>query len=79
LAIQLGIGLLYTYVRTLVAPNVEATAIAFLTAVSLVGSFSAPVIGGVLIGWSGSYLPAFGYVGLVLLGGFALAWWAPGS
>jgi predicted MFS family arabinose efflux permease len=79
LAIQLGIGLLYAYVRTLVAPNVEATAIAFLTAVSVLGSFSAPLIGGVLIERTGSYIPAFGYVGLVLVAGLALAWWAPNS
>lgn len=79
LAIQLGIGLLYAYVRTIVAPNVEATAIAFLTAVSLLGSFSAPLIGGIIIQRTGSYVPAFGYAALVLVGGFLLAWWAPGS
>jgi predicted MFS family arabinose efflux permease len=79
LAIQLGIGLLYAYVRTLVAPNVEATAIAFLTAVSVLGSFSAPLVGGVLIERTGSYVPAFGYVGCVLVAGLVLAWLAPGS
>jgi nitrate/nitrite transporter NarK len=79
LAIQLGIGLLYAYVQTLVPPNVEATAIAFLTAISVLGSFSAPLVGGILIEQTGSYTPAFGYVGLVLVAGVVLSWWAPTS
>lgn len=72
--VQLGIGLFYAHVGELVEPNVAATAIAVLTGLGFLGSFSAPVIAGALIEATGSYVPAFGYaIGMALLG-IVLAW-----
>jgi len=74
--IQLVIGLAYTYVRELVAPNVAATAIATLTAASLFGGFAAPLVAGWLIGVSG-FVAAFAAAGVVAILGVALGWSAP--
>jgi len=72
--VQLGIGLFYAHIGELVEPNVAATAIAVLTAMGFFGSFSGPVVAGVLIETTGTYAPAFGYaIGLALLG-VGLAW-----
>ncbi|WP_255152071.1 MFS transporter [Halorarius halobius] len=77
LFIQLSHGLLYTYVQELVDPNVAGTATAFLTSVSVFGSFTAPIIAGWLIERTGSFTPAFGYGVVVAVAGVALAWIAP--
>lgn len=74
--IQLVVGLTYTYVRELVAPNVAATAIATLTAVSLFGGFAAPLTAGWLIGVSG-FVAAFAVAGATAVLGVALGWFAP--
>ncbi|WP_227378166.1 hypothetical protein [Haladaptatus halobius] len=76
LFIQSSHGLLYIYGRELVEPNIVGTATTFLMTVSVVGSFTAPIVAGWLIERTGSFLPVFGY-GVVAVIGVALAWFAP--
>jgi predicted MFS family arabinose efflux permease len=75
-AIQLCLGLVFAYVRELVAPAVAATAVALLTSVGLAGAFVAPIAAGALIGATG-YGTAFAAAGAVGVVGVALAWYAP--
>lgn len=75
-AVQLGIGLVFAFVRELVAPSVAATAVAVLTSVGMVGAFLAPIAGGALIGTAG-YRTAFVVAGALGVVGVALAWYAP--
>jgi predicted MFS family arabinose efflux permease len=77
-AIQLSIGLLYTYVAEVVAPAVRTTAISMLTSVGLLGAFLAPIVGGEIIDAAG-YRPAFLLAGAVAVVGVVLAWYAPDS
>lgn len=56
------------------APNVAGTAIAVLSTLGFLGSFSAPVIAGTLLGRSNSYTLAFRYATAVALLGVLLAW-----
>jgi predicted MFS family arabinose efflux permease len=77
-AVQLSIGLLYTYVPEVVTPAVRTTAISMLTSVGLLGAFAAPIAGGAIIDRAG-YRPAFLVAGGVALLGVALAWYAPKS
>lgn len=74
LFVQLGIGLFYAYVDQIVQPNVAGTAIAILSTLGFLGSFSAPVVAGVLIEWSQSYTLAFTYATTAALLGVVLAW-----
>lgn len=76
LFVQLGIGLFYAQARELADPNVAATGVAFTTSMAMFGGFSAPLVGGLLIEYSG-YLAAFGYAVVVALVGLALAWITP--
>ncbi|WP_276302242.1 MFS transporter [Halorussus lipolyticus] len=75
-AVQLAIGLLYTYIVEVVAPAVRTTAVSMLTSVGLLGAFLAPIVGGEIIGRAG-YRPAFLLAGGVAVAGIALAWYAP--
>lgn len=75
-AIQLCLGLVFTYVRELVEPAVAATAVAFLTSVGLAGAFIAPIAAGRLIDTS-SYEIAFLVAGTLGVLGVLLAWYAP--
>lgn len=75
-AVQLSIGLLYTYVAEVVAPAVRTTAVSMLTSVGLLGAFLAPIVGGAVIDRAG-YRPAFLLAVAVALVGIALAWRAP--
>jgi predicted MFS family arabinose efflux permease len=75
-AVQLSIGLLYTYVAEVVAAAVRTTAISMLTSVGLFGAFIAPLVGGEIISRTG-YRPAFLLAGVVAVVGVALAWYAP--
>jgi len=74
--IQLCIGLVFAYVRELVAPAVAATAVAFLTSVGLAGAFLAPIAAGALIDAVG-YPATFALGGAVGGLGVLLAWFAP--
>ena len=76
LFLQLGIGILFTYVQELVEPTVTATALSALTTMSALGSFSAPVIAGFLIE-SGTYVAAFGYAAVVVGLGAVFAYYSP--
>jgi predicted MFS family arabinose efflux permease len=75
-AVQLSVGLVFGYVRELVAPSVATTAVAFLTSVGLAGGFVSPIVGGALIGAAG-YPAAFAVGGGVGLAGVGLALVAP--
>ena len=74
---QLGLALLYTYVRELVAANVAGTALAVLNAVGFFGAFVAPILTAEIFERSGSYLAVFLVAGAVAAAGTVLAWYAP--
>lgn len=76
-ALQVGIGLLFSYVRDVVDEAVAATAISMLTAVSMLGALVAPVAAGSLIEVTGSYELAFLAAGAVAAAGVGLALLAP--
>jgi predicted MFS family arabinose efflux permease len=75
-AIQLTLGLSFTYVRELVDPTVAATAVAFHTSIGLSGAFLAPIAGGVVVDRTG-FESAFLLAGLGAVLGLVLAWQAP--
>lgn len=75
-AIQLTLGLSFTYVRELVAPQVAATAVAFQTSVGLAGAFVAPIAGGALVEAT-NYTTAFLAASALAVVGVAVAWVAP--
>jgi len=75
-AIQLCLGLVFAYVRELVAPAIAATAVAVLTSVGLAGAFVAPIAGGAVVAALG-YPAAFAIAGALGAVGAALAWLAP--
>jgi MFS family permease len=75
-AIQLSLGLSFTYVRELVDADVAATAVSVQTAVGTLGSSLAPILGGAVIEQYG-YGLAFAIVALLGLVGIALAWASP--
>lgn len=75
-AIQLAIGLLFSYVTEVVPREVTTTAVSVMTSVGLLGAFLAPIAAGELIARSG-YRPAFLAAFVVALLGIALAWRAP--
>jgi nitrate/nitrite transporter NarK len=77
LFVQLGIGILYTYVQELVDPTVSATALAALTMMCSLGSFTAPVVTGFLIEQTHSYVAAFNYALLIVGIGAILAYRGP--
>lgn len=76
LAIQLTLGLSFTYVREVVDSRVAATAVAFQTAVGLGGAFIAPIVGGAVIEAT-SYRTAFLLAAGLGALGVVLAWRAP--
>jgi predicted MFS family arabinose efflux permease len=75
-AIQLTLGLSYTYVREVVEERVAATAVAFQTSVGLAGAFLAPIAGGAVVDAAG-FEPAFLLAGGLAVVGALLAWRAP--
>ncbi len=75
-AIQLTIGLSFSYVRELVDARVAATAVAFQTSVGLAGAFVAPIVGGAVVDTAG-FDAAFLLAGVVAVSGVALGWLAP--
>lgn len=72
-AIQLAIGLLYSYVREVVDESVVATAVSLLTSVGLFGAFAAPIVAGKLIEATGAFEAAFAAAGSVAVLGVVLA------
>ena len=75
-AIQLTLGLSFTYVRELVETNVAATAVAFQTSVGLAGAFISPIAGGAVVDAAG-FDAAFLVAGALAVVGIVLAWRAP--
>lgn len=76
LAVQVVIGLLFSYIAEVVAPAVTSTAIASLTSVGLLGAFLSPILAGEIIARA-DYATAFLLAGALTAGGSLLAWWAP--
>lgn len=75
-AVQLTLGLSFTYVREVVDSRVAATAVAFQTSVGLTGAFLAPIAGGIVVDVAG-FDTAFLLAGLLAICGMAVAWRAP--
>jgi predicted MFS family arabinose efflux permease len=75
-AIQLTLGLSFTYVREIVETRVAATAVAFHTSVGLAGAFLAPIAGGAVVELAG-FSVAFLLAGVLGGCGIVLAWYAP--
>lgn len=75
-AVQLTLGLSFTYVREVVDPRVAATAVAFQTSIGLAGAFLAPIAGGVVVDVAG-FTAAFVIAGALAVCGVAVAWRAP--
>jgi predicted MFS family arabinose efflux permease len=75
-AVQLTLGLSFTYAREVVDSRVAATAVAFQTSVGLAGAFLAPIAGGVVIDLAG-FNTAFVLAGLLAMCGIVVAWRAP--
>lgn len=75
-AVQLAIGLLFSYVTEVVPDAVTTTAISTMTSVGLFGAFVAPIAAGELIARSG-YRAAFVAGFAVAVAGILLAWRAP--
>lgn len=76
-AIQLAIGLLFSYVQEVVPAEVAATAVSLLTSVALIGAFLAPIVAGRLVERTGSFRAAFLAAGGLAVVGIALAVVAP--
>lgn len=77
--IQLTFGVVYSYVREIVAAEITGTALALLTTAGVSGAFSPPLITGALIEATGSYLSAFAYAAALTMVGLVLSWIAPES
>ena len=72
-AVQLILGLSFTYAREIVEPHVAATAVAFQTSVGLLGAFVAPIVGGGVVSLAG-FEVAFGLAGGTAVCGAILSW-----
>lgn len=70
---QVGLALLFPYVRDLVPASVVGTALAVLNAVGFFGAFSAPLVTGAIIERTGSYPVAFGYAAVLAALGVVVA------
>jgi predicted MFS family arabinose efflux permease len=75
-AVQLTIGLSFTYVREVVDSRFGATAVAFLTSLGLAGAFISPIVGGAVVDAAG-FESAFVLAGGLATVGVVLAWRAP--
>lgn len=75
-AIQLCLGLVFTYVREVVDADVAATAVAVVTSVGLSGAFVGPIAAGKIID-TFNYEISFLTVGISGLLGLVLTWYAP--
>ena len=65
-AIQLSLGLTFTYVRELVDIRVAATAVAFQTSIGLSGAFLSPIAGGLVVEKAG-FETAFFLAGMLAI------------
>ena len=77
--IQLTFGVVYSYVQEVVETSISGTALAFVTSAGISGAFSAPLITGALIDWTGGYLAAFTYATALTVLGLLLSSVAPES
>lgn len=74
---QMGLALLFPYVRALVAENVAGTALSVLNVVGFLGAFATPVLTGLLIDWTGDFLAAFAFAAGLATVGIGLSWAVP--
>lgn len=72
--IQLSIGVFFTYGAELDTRYPNSTLVAFLTMAGLLGSFTAPVIAGTLIGRTGDFTAGFGYAIVLAVVGVLASW-----
>lgn len=72
--IQLGPGIFLAKARETVNANVAATAISFVTTLTSLGAFVAPIIAGYIIEVTGMYALAFVYAASMGVLGLVLAW-----
>jgi len=75
-AVQLTLGLSFTYICEVVDSRVAATAVAFQTSIGLAGAFLAPIAGGIVVDQAG-FDTAFLLAGILAIFGIAVAWVAP--
>lgn len=76
-SVQLTVAIVIPFVRELVDEKVVGTAFAVLNTVGFFGSFSTPIVTGVLLERSGSYTPMFAYATGLAVVGLAIAWVVP--
>ena len=76
-AIQLQIGVLYTYVQDFVTGETVGTAVALVSVVGWVGQFVAPAVTGALVDFTGTYTTVLGCAVAVGLLGTLVGWLAP--
>lgn len=74
---QMGVALLLPYVREVVDKGVSGTALSVLNLVGFLGAFSAPILTGALIDFSGGYGTAFLYATGLAVFGVGLSWLVP--
>lgn len=72
--IQLGIGVFYTLGPEFATDSANSLVVGFLTTAGLLGSFTAPVVAGVLIEHTDTYTAAFGYAVALSVLGILAAW-----
>lgn len=75
--VQLTFGIVYSYVREFATERTAGTALSFLGTAGISGAFSAPLVAGGLISWTGTYAAAFAYAGGIAALGLVLSWAAP--
>lgn len=75
-AVQLTLGLSFTYIQEVVDVRVAATAVAFQTSIGLAGAFLAPIVGGAIVDTAG-FDTAFLLAGVLGGCGVVIAWSAP--
>jgi predicted MFS family arabinose efflux permease len=75
-AVQLTLGLSFTYIQEVVDVRVAATAVAFQTSIGLAGAFLAPIVGGAIVDTAG-FDTAFLLAGVLGGCGVVIAWYAP--
>lgn len=67
--VQTGIGLFFSYGPTFVTESAKGTAVAVINTAGLTGSFSAPIVAGVIVGITGEFTTVFGFaIALTLMG-----------
>jgi MFS-type transporter involved in bile tolerance (Atg22 family) len=75
--IQLSFGVVYSYVQEAVPAGISGTSLSLLSTSGIAGAFVAPLLAGVLIDITGTYLSVFVYASSLAALGIATVWKAP--